>query len=98
MEDATPTEREAVLLSWRSKHPEAGPGDQPPPEEAAMLLREIRERAMDIENASLSLLMKQMRVRPTGGGAPQLRGFIFALAVTIGLCILIVGAYYLIAR
>ena len=98
MDDATPTEREAVLLSWRAKHPEAAPGSQPSPEEATLLLQEIRKRAIDIENASLSLLMKQLRVNPRGNNAPQLRGAIFAIAVTIGLAILVFGTYYLLGR
>jgi len=98
MDDATPTERDAVLLSWRAKHPEAQPGAQPSQEEATIILKEIRDRAIEIENASLSLLMKQMRVRPSGGGAPQMRGFIFALAVTVGLIILVAATYYLMGR
>jgi hypothetical protein len=92
--EPTPTEREAVLLRWRTLHPESG-NMQPSPEEAAVLLQEIRERAISIENVALELVKKQMRVRPSGQGGLPLKSFIFGVAVLFGLIVLVVAAYRL---
>ena len=92
MEDATPTEREAVLLRWRAAHPDAAPGSGPGEDESETLLREIRERAIQIENQTLGILMKKMRVRPSGKNSPSLRPFVFVLSVLVAAGILIAVA------
>ena len=81
MEEPTLLEKEAILLRWRSQHPEA-PGEAlPSAEESAQLLVEIRERVAGIESETLNMLSRSMRVRPTGGGGPMSRlliNFLFA--------------------
>ena len=97
LEDATPTEREAVQLRWRAMNPDST-SDCPSADEAAILLREIRERAIAIENASLELLKQKMRIRSTGGGSRQAKSFFISIVAVIGLAALVVGTYYLMGR
>ena len=98
MQDATPTEREAVMLRWRADHPEAAADAGPTDEEAAAILQAIRERAMQIENASLGLLMKNLRVNPRGNNTPSLRPFFFVVSIIVGGGILVAIANYVFSR
>ena len=91
MNDATPTEQEAVKLLWRAKNPESqAPG--PSEAEAAVLLQQVRDRAIAIENASLELLKKQMRVRPTGGGPSKARLAALVVMIIVVAGLLLLGA------
>jgi len=97
LEDATPTEREAVQLRWRALNPDStssGPSEV----EAAALLKEIRDRAIAIENASLEMLKQQMKIQSKAQVAKQGRSLFFTVAAIIGLVILVVGTYYLMGR
>ncbi len=95
LDDATPTEREAVLLRWKTQNPAAGPEDRPTAEEQQVLLREIRERALAIENDMLKLMMEKMRVRPSGKGKPMPGLLAIALSAAVLALLLYVGATYL---
>jgi hypothetical protein len=81
VEEPTPLEKEAILLRWRSQHPEAAAEAQPSAEESSQLLLEIRQRVAGIESETLNMLTRSMRTRPTGGGGPMSRvliNFLFA--------------------
>jgi hypothetical protein len=90
MDDATPTEREAVKLRWRAKNPEAGQNAGPSTEEEGILLKEIRERAMAIESESLRMLMEKMRVRPSRAGNTRHAQSLF---VILGILVVAMGLY-----
>lgn len=58
MNEITPTEREAILLRWRMKNPDAPEGAGPTSEEAAQLLTEIRARQAAVEAEALAVLKR----------------------------------------
>lgn len=66
--DATPEERQAILLRYRKQNPEAPPDAQPTPEEEKRLLLEIRERVAAIEGEALKMLLQVTRNPPTRSG------------------------------
>jgi len=79
--EATPTEKEAVLLRWRAQNPNAPADGRPTDEEAAELLREIRDRASAIESQAMELLKKQMKIRPAPAPAKQQSAISFLVIV-----------------
>ena len=66
--EATPEERQAVVLRFRKQNPNAPPDAQPTPEEEERLLLEIRERVDAIEGEALKMLLRATRNPPTRSG------------------------------
>ena len=66
--DATPEERQAILLRFRKQSPNAPPDAMPTPEEEERLLLEIRERKAAIEGETFKMIIQATRARPSYSG------------------------------
>lgn len=95
LEDATPVEREAVLLRWRAKNPNAPEGSVPTEAEQVQLLSEIRDRASAIEGEAFKMLMEKMRITTANGANSRHSLFVFSVICAI---IIAAGVYAFFAR
>lgn len=75
-------EKEAIVLRWRSQHPDAPAEALPTPEESAQLLLEIRERMAGVENEAVQMLSRALRARDTGKSNAS-RSFLMLMVIMI---------------
>jgi len=77
--DPTDAEREAIKIRFHLQHPEAPADEGPTPEQADILLEEIRERERAIETSALMALRNATYNQPSRSGmnSKYMQVFIF---------------------
>ena len=93
MEPPTSTESEAILLRWRTQHPDAPADAGPTDVEKAALLAEVRDRAAAIETEAFKMLMQAVRNQPSRSGfnSKYMQMFFLYFVVPVASIVAIVG-------